>query len=316
MESKPLKLYDLRTYKEYRRLVLPLKDEERKRMEADIAHSAIQKPISIWSGRILVDYERYALFQRLQIPFAITNISAKSGEEAIDWICRDQLQRTDLTKEMRKYLIGRRCLARKIIDSHYAMSQPISRALRSGEPKYETSLVRIRERLGAEYHIDQATVRQYADFTDAIDVIRRSAPELAQSLLTGRLTVSYGTVLGLAALSPPELQEVDTHLEDISTAEDMYSYIKSFLPAKQKSPIPSAPIASVKDMPGHDPDAEIAILTLTIPSWRGSVQRIIDTADFEAISSEARNAARQELLVLKDLINEILFLMKGELPNG
>lgn len=39
MESKPLKLYDLRMYKEYRRLVLPLKDEERKRMEADITHS-------------------------------------------------------------------------------------------------------------------------------------------------------------------------------------------------------------------------------------------------------------------------------------
>ena len=39
MESKPLKLYDLRMYKEYRRLVLPLEDEERERMEADITHS-------------------------------------------------------------------------------------------------------------------------------------------------------------------------------------------------------------------------------------------------------------------------------------
>lgn len=152
MEPKPLKLHDLKVYKEYRRLVLPLKDEERMRMETDIAHSAAQKPISIWCGRILVDYERYTLFHHLQLPFAITNISAKSGEETIDWICRNQLQRMDLTKEMRKYLIGRRCLARKIIDSHYAMSQPASRVLRSGEPKYETSLVRIRERLGAEYH--------------------------------------------------------------------------------------------------------------------------------------------------------------------
>lgn len=47
METKPLKLYELRIYKEYRRLVLPLEDEERKRIEADITHSTVQKPISI-----------------------------------------------------------------------------------------------------------------------------------------------------------------------------------------------------------------------------------------------------------------------------
>ena len=315
MEPKPLKLHDLKVYKEYRRLVLPLKDEERIRMETDITHSAAQKPISIWCGRILVDYERYTLFHRLQLPFAITNISAKSGEETIDWICRNQLQRTDLTKEMRKYLIGRRCLARKIIDSHYAMSQPASRILRSGEPKYETSLVRIRERLGAEYHIDQATVRQYTDFTEAVDTIRRSVPTLAENLLTGKVILSHGTALGLANLSPPELQTVDAHLKEANMAEDMSGYIKDILPAKRRPPLPK-PAVSVKDMPGYDPDSEIASLTLTIPSWRGSIQRIMDTADFEAVSDKAQDDAGRELLALKETINAILGRMKGVSYNG
>lgn len=316
MESKPLKLHDLKVYKEYRRLVLPLKDGERIRIETDIAHSAAQKPISIWCGRILVDYERYSLFHRLQIPFAITNISAKSGEETIDWICRNQLQRTDLTKEMRKYLIGRRCLARKIIDSHYAMSQPASRVLRSGEPKYETSLVRIRERLGAEYHIDQATVRQYTDFTEAIDTIRRSVPMLAENLLTGRVVLSHGATLGLADLSPSELQTVDAHLKEANMAEDMGSYIRGLLPVKRRPPILPKPAVSVKDMPGYDPDSEIASLTLTIPSWCGSIQRIMDTADFEAISDNAQDDASRELLALKDTVNAILYRMKGVSYNG
>lgn len=147
------------------------------------------------------------------------------------------------------------------------MSQPASRILRSGEPKYETSLVRIRERLGAEYHIDQATVRQYTDFTEALDVIRRSAPELTRGLLDGRLIVSHETALSLANLSPAELQGVGAYLEHANTTEDVYSYMKSLLPAKQKSSMLSTPAASVKDMPVHDPDAEIAVLTLTIPSW-------------------------------------------------
>lgn len=42
----------------------------------------------------------------------------------------------------------------------------------------------------------------------------------------------------------------------------------------------------------------------------------MDTADFGAISNEAQNVARQELLVLKETINAILRLMKGDLPNG
>lgn len=99
-------------------------------------------------------------------------------------------------------------------------------------------------------------------------------------------------------------------------AEDMGSYIKDLLPAKRRSPILPKPAVSVKDMPGYDPDAEIASLTLTIPSWRGSIQRVMDSTDFEAISDKAQDDAGRELLALKDTINAILCRMKGVSYHG
>lgn len=47
---------------------------------------------------------------------------------------------------------------------------------------------------------------------------------------------------------------------------------------------PREPKITVKDMPPFDPDAEIIALSLTIPSWIGSVERIKKGKDLNAIT--------------------------------
>lgn len=105
------KLYALKIREEYHQLVQPFGEGEIRRMEDSIRQFGCGEPVYVWSKRLLVDYDRYAIFHRLQIPFRIINCSARNSEEVIDWICRDQLRRTDLTDAMRRYLIGRRYLA-------------------------------------------------------------------------------------------------------------------------------------------------------------------------------------------------------------
>lgn len=109
-------------------------------MEEQIRRFGCGDPISVWSGRLLVDYERYAIFHCLHIPFRIINNSARNSEEVIEWICRNQLQRTDLTGAIRRYLIGRQFLALKLLGAHYAASTPPSagkcRIPPIGLPKY------------------------------------------------------------------------------------------------------------------------------------------------------------------------------------
>lgn len=71
-------------------------------------------------------------------------------------------------------------------------------------------------------------------------------------------------------------------------------------------------IITQKDMPVFDPDADITGLTLTIPSWTGSIHRIQTKTDLSIISSAARSALVRELHVLVDKACEMLQILEEE----
>ena len=63
---------------------------------------------------------------------------------------------------------------------------------------------------------------------------------------------------------------------------------------------------SVKDMPAFDPDADINVLTLTIPSWSSSIDRVRNQTDLSIISSHARDGLIKQLYSLVDHVSELL----------
>ena len=63
---------------------------------------------------------------------------------------------------------------------------------------------------------------------------------------------------------------------------------------------------SVKDMPEYDPDAEISSLTLTIPSWKSSIERAKNTADLTIVSPQAKGDLAQALRELRNTIADML----------
>jgi len=308
------KLYTLKICEEYRRLVLPYGAEAVKELEARILHSGCGAPICVWSGRLLVDYDRYVIFHRLHIPFQIINNPARNSEEVIEWICRSQLQRTDLTDAMRRYLIGRQFLALKLLGAHYAASAPPPAGKRRMSPigtsKYESVPIRIREQLGKLYHIRQETVERYAAYAKAIDAVRPAAPELAEGLLSGRLWLTADRILELPNKTREELQGFSTALRN-GGARGAGKPGRQAAARRQESSV--FPDVSIKNMPRYDPDAEIASLTLTVPTWVSSIRRINSSSDFAAVSAGAKHAARKELLLLKKEVESVLRRIKEEM---
>ena len=65
-------------------------------------------------------------------------------------------------------------------------------------------------------------------------------------------------------------------------------------------------------MPAYDPDAEVAGLTLTIPSWMSSIDRTKSMAHLETISTAARQNLRVALTELEGKIQEMLSAIEGE----
>ena len=56
----------------------------------------------------------------------------------------------------------------------------------------------------------------------------------------------------------------------------------------------------------HDPDAEIAGLTLTVPSWVRSIERARNNADMNAASTSAKSKLEEALLSLQEKVSEML----------
>ena len=64
-------------------------------------------------------------------------------------------------------------------------------------------------------------------------------------------------------------------------------------------------VSTVKDMPNYDPDAEVASLTLTMPSLGSSINRVRQNSRMNTVSPSAKNALRKELEALQMAIDQL-----------
>ena len=104
----------------FKKLIPQLPAKELLLLEENIIRNGCSEPLLVWNNTILDGHNRYEICTKLQIPFMIQRIYLKSREEAIAWICANQLCRHNITEEMRRYLIGKRCEIEKILGAHNA----------------------------------------------------------------------------------------------------------------------------------------------------------------------------------------------------
>ena len=75
------------------------------------------------------------------------------------------------------------------------------------------------------------------------------------------------------------------------------------------------PTVSVKDPPKYDPDSAVASLSLTIPSWASSIERVVDIDTLRGISDKAKPQLHTELLSLRDSIDLLLLALEEVAEN-
>ena len=314
-------IYKLKIDESFKRLIPPLSSEEMQQLEQNIIRDGCREPLCVWNNTILDGHNRYEICIRLQIPFAIQRTHFKNREEAIAWICANQLGRRNITEETRKYLIGKRFEMEKILGAHNAAgsNQHVKKEVRPKmlvEPLFVETACRTSERLGEEYHISHATIEKYGIYAHALDTLSEVVPELVPKILSGQVKISHENIDELSRLSPQDVLRLSKHISKDGMEFVGYSSMRKVLPKRQDSPkqlSPPIPTGSVKDMPIYDPDAEISSLALTIPSWVRSIDRTRSAANLNEISSNARCKLEKELLGLKETIDTMLTAIKEEI---
>lgn len=286
----------LRVHPDLRFLVVPLSEQMHQELKRRLIQNGCSTPIRVWENTVLVDYDAFEICKANGIPMTISHIQLESIEEAVSWVCKNQLLRKDLPERLRPYLIGKRFLAEKALGAHEA-----AKARRSTFPgmtttvivdnsPYDATATKTCERLGLEYHISFVTVRKYGIFASILDSIRAKEPVLAEKILDGKIKISYEHLVEISQLTPMEFTRMTRYFLNTTGHRPTYTKFRATLEnsRKKEAVLVTPPLTgTIKDMPTYDPDGEVCSLALTIPSWISSIDRTQSVSDFEKVSESA-----------------------------
>ena len=198
-------LYNLEINFDLEYLVLPFNSFEHDELEKKLKCNDGKFGVRVWGKTILVDYEYYHYCHRFNIPFTLIDVPLQSLPEAIVWVCRNQLTRKYLPKEMKKYLIGRQCIAEcenNFLQLHKMKDSAPQRSsfiMKYAENK--TSKVFVRERIAREHDIVPMTVKKYENYAQALDSMRQDiCLRFVQEHLAGRLKMSIEKIESISIL--------------------------------------------------------------------------------------------------------------------
>ena len=304
---------------EFRLMIAP--SQEIKRLERMVPGNVIT--IRAWENKILVDHELYSFCHANNVPMQVSRILLKTREDALIWICRNQLKRTDLTDEMRRFLLGKLFCAEKTRgtkEKAAARKAVQSRKRITGELPppvvYDADMIQAAERIGGEFHFSPGTIRNYGNYASTLERLNNHWPKFVQAILRGNIYISQDNLFLIGSMTPAEINSVTQYFLYESGGRPTFSKYKARLATMKESPQRfSLPAGSIKEMPDFDPDAAVTSLALTIPSWVGSIQR----AEKNTVFPHITNRARQQLTIeLQNLTaaTEILYSHLKEQQHG
>ena len=289
-------------------LIPPLNKAEYTELEKSLIKEGCREPLITWNGYLIDGHNRYEICTRLNIKYKVANMPFESEEDAISWICSNQLGRRSISEETRKYLIGKRYEAEKIIGerrSNRGINQYTPEQKRPvGRPASNDYRHRTADKLGKEYHVSHGTIKNYGSFSRVVDRIGERAPALATQILAGKVKISQKGLTELVEMNDSEMDAVTSSISERGEYVPYNNTRREIHELTKKTETQVAP--SVKDMPAYDPDAEAVGLTLTIPTWASSIERIDGIMDKTKLSKKARKNLIEALQMLKMKINEML----------
>lgn len=309
MGEKSLRI--LKIDPQFKNLIHPLHKKEYLQLEENLLSDGCRDPLIVWKGFLVDGHNRYEICTRHQIPFASVEMAFACREEVVAWICANQLGRRNISEETRRFLIGKQYEAEKLaskIKNPNGLNQYSGGKTDSKAPPVPKEYLRhhTAARIAQENNISSGSVEKYAIYSRAIDVLAEKEPEIVPKILSGQYKIAHKNVVELSKLSPSEIRKVEQRIQKMQQPFVQYNKMRNAMRSATEGAKERASAPSVKDMPTFDPDADITVLTLTIPSWSSSINRVRTKTDLSIVSPAARNGLARELHSLINHVKEML----------
>ena len=299
------KLLSITLDDEFNNLIQPLSGLDYHRLGMQIK-SAGYAVIRTWDNILVSDLHIYKICREFNIPCDTEEKDFQNRNEAISFVCSEQLMRDDHTNEYIKYLIGKEYLAMVKCSNSIKV------------PKLSIAM-----RLGTRLNISPATVQKYGLYADSLDRVFAVQPDIVQDILMGLLRISHENTVELSRLPKEELSALSQIVNENQSMHLSYADIRHEIRWKNYTASTTKPkqvpdpgkSPGIRRIPQYDPDAQISSLALTIPSWISSIERAMNQTNFPETTHEARNRLNGQLASLNKALITILKAME-ESHNG
>ena len=193
---------------EFESYVPALTQEEYEQLEENILRmQRVIDPIIVWEGNIIVDgHNRYRIAKKHpEVIYSTIDLGVETREEVLDWICRMQLGRRNLTPEQRKFLIGKRYENEKRSHGGDRRSESF---LSNGQNDHLKEPAATRAVITRENNVSESYVQRANDYARGLEILECCEPGIRNRILSGELKVPEKDVRRLLK-SKIGLQSVD-----------------------------------------------------------------------------------------------------------
>ena len=194
-------MINLKIDPEFQSQIPPLTDDEYKQLEENILKEGkLISPLIVWNNTLVDGHNRYAILQKHpEIYFSTMPLRFENREEAIAWICRNQLGRRNLSPEQKRYLLGKQYEAEKKAAKIFRGNQ-YTLAKKSGGAHDDNhhSGKKTCDRIAEENGVSKDTVIRASKYMKGVEIAEELMPGLKQSILSGQTKVSKADMHRLA----------------------------------------------------------------------------------------------------------------------
>ena len=194
-------MINLKIDPEFQSQIPPLTDDEFKQLEENILKEGkLLSPLIVWGNTLVDGHNRYAILQKHpEIYFSTMPLRFENREEAVAWICRNQLGRRNLSPEQKRYLLGKQYEAEKKAAKIFRGNQ-YTLAKKSGGDHGDNhhSGKKTCDRIAEENGVSKDTVIRASKYMKGVEIAEELMPGLKQSILSGQTKVSKADMHRLA----------------------------------------------------------------------------------------------------------------------
>ena len=266
-------MINLKIDPEFQSQIPPLTDDEFKQLEENILKEGkLLSPLIVWGNTLVDGHNRYAILQKHpEICFSTMPLRFANREEALAWICKNQLGRRNLTPEQKKFLIGKQYSVEHRKPGGNGNNQHTAAAKKTVPEElcqFDTippaaSEASVRRQIAERNNVSESYVARSEKFMRGVEIMEQMVPGMQEKILSGQFKVRDADMHRLAKADYIDRQKIVDEILYPERKVEPKPNTNGAAPEPGKAPyMPMLKIESVYDSDAYPKDVRYEYVAL------------------------------------------------------